>query len=682
MADAQYIIEIATAMPDGPSTIAELDDLTSKLMGAGRRSDDFQAAVKRLATDLDAAKLASAGAAAALAAGNEQYKLLEVVAIRAAKAVEKAQAKGQFDPKAARAAGEAQIALDAYAVTLRKVEVASEAAKSKQDGLAKVLGNVNKIGAHADARTQGLNQKYEKLQAAVSRLPGPLGRVGSALVGSAKSAHGVSSAFTSAELGAVALVGALVAVAAVAVIATVAFVAGYASLVNFAVGAADAARTAQLSRDAFAALSAETAAGVGAFDAISAATGLADKDLFALTKQLKTAGVGANEMQSALRAAALAERALGAGGAGEFISKIQSGELAVKDFARTAEEKFGGIVADQLRGLDAQGKRFDKLWSGLFAGINVEPFLSAVEVLVGMFDKANPLAQAFGAAVEGAVNPIGPMVLKAAYAVEAFALGAAIQFVKMYLAIKPVVDWLGKLFASADGAQGQGLLNLLELLGKAAAVFAVVFGGALLVAVGAVGAVLGVVVGLFASLGVAIYETVTFAWSLVTGLVAVGTAIVEWATTVGADLMAGLVTGIVNAVSSVVAAVTSAVSSAIDAAKAVLGIASPSKVFAEIGTNTVLGFTGAVDAGAGEAQGSMAALVTPEARPLPVTGDNAAPSSRAGGGGGKTFDFAGATFTFHGVANAESARDLFAEMFTRLLEDDATSLGGAMVGAT
>lgn len=679
MSDSEYVIDISANM-NGAETLSELDALADKLTGGGRKSDDFQQALKRLTSDLNAAKSASADAAAALAAGSDQYKVLERDAIRASKAVEKAQGKGQFDARAVRDAHEANAALEQYTGTLRGLERASAAASGKQDSLGKSLANLNKIGAHADQRAASMNQKFEKLQAAVTRLPGPLGAIGGQLVGSAKAAHGVSTAFGGAEFATLAVAAAAVVAVAALVALTVAFFAGVVAVTRFAVAQADAARQAMLSREAFAALSDETAAGVSAFDAISAATGLADKDLVALTKQLRAAKVSAADMPDALRAAALAERALGSGGAGEFIDRIRAGETSVREFAKTAEDSFGGIVAEQIRGVDAQLERSSKNWNRLFAGINLDPFLDALSVLTGMFAKGEPLAEAFGLGVEGAINPIGPMALNAAYAIEAFVLEFAIQLTKMYLFVKPAIKWLGELFGAADDSTA--LIDTLAVLGKISAVLAVVFGVTLVAAVAAVTAVVAVGVGMFAAFLAGITLVVVGVWDSLTGLYDVGAAIVEWATTIGVDLMRGLIDGVVSMVTAVVTAVSDAVGSAIDAAKEVLGIASPSKVFAEIGTNTVAGFTEAVDAGAGEAQGSMAALVgtEPAAASASKSGANAAASSGKGGAS-KSFDFSGATFSFHGVKDAEQARGMFAEMLTRLLEDDADSLGGAEVPA-
>jgi phage-related protein len=89
---------------------------------------------------------------------------------------------------------------------------------------------------------------------------------------------------------------------------------------------------------------------------------------------------------------------------------------------------------------------------------------------------------------------------------------------------------------------------------------------------------------------------------------------------VGGDIMRGLADGITGAAGAVVSAITGAVSGAIDSAKKALGIASPSKVFAEIGGYTGEGFAMGVDESAPEAQASMTSMVEP---PAPATAGEA-----------------------------------------------------------
>lgn len=687
MADAAYVISIAAEMPDGATTIAELEALSAKLTGAGTKSDHFQEAIKRLGSELDAAKAAADAANAALKDGSSEYSILEREALRASKALEKAQAANVVPIDVYRRAQQANAALSEYEKKLKGLEDAAAGANGAHDKLAAGLDKVKRLGASVDQRNALLNQKYEKLGQVVSFLPGPLGRVGSSLVRGAKASHELGTAVgTSTASLAIMAVGTVVAVAAVAALTAV-MVAGTVAAARYAVSVADTAREARLTREATAALNPEMAAAVGAFDAVAAATGASDDQLYSLSKALKAAKVSAADMPAALYAAAQAEAALGKGGAAEFIARVQDGTLAVGAFAAEAESKFGGVVAARLRGLDAQGKRFEKLWAGLFDGLNIEPVLDAVSVLVGMFDKGNPLAQAFGLAIEKAFGFVEKYALPAAYAVEAFALGFAIQATKIYIAVQPAIAKIAELFGLGDDSRGGRLLSVMVGLGKVAAIVGLVFGGTLLVVVGAFAGMLAFAASVAAGFALAVYGVgAAVVWAVGKSLElfgALGEAISGWYTTLfdmGANLMAGLVAGITGAVTAVVEAVTGAVGKAIAAAKDVLGIASPSKVFAEIGQNTAAGFVEGVDDGTAEAHGSMAALVASKAAapdPSAQTNVAAAPVTSTSTSASKTIDLSGSTWTFHGVKDADTARDKFAEALTLLLEGDADSLTGA-----
>ncbi len=123
----------------------------------------------------------------------------------------------------------------------------------------------------------------------------------------------------------------------------------------------------------------------------------------------------------------------------------------------------------------------------------------------------------------------------------------------------------------------------------------------------------------------------------------------------------------------IIDAITGAVTSAIAAAKSLLGIASPSKVFAEIGGYTAEGFSDGVDSGAAAAQGSMANLVAPGPA---VT---AAAPGAAGGKSGASIDLSGAVFHITGVKDSEHAAEKIGAALTAILRGDVESLRGAAV---
>lgn len=693
MADSEYIIEIAAQLPDGPTTIAELDRLTATLTGAGRRSDDFQAAMKRLGNDLDVAKTAAKAANDALALGSDNYRVLERDALKASKAVERAAAKGVVPDEIAKQAKAADIALAQYGFQLAALEKASKGADTEQARLAGHLDKVRKVAQHVDERNAKSIEKYGRLGQAAGLIPGPIGDIARASVRAGQAQAGLSATFGGSAIAALGAIAAVAALVAVVVAATVAAVAGAVAFVQYATSVGDTAREAAITREALGALSAETAAAVGSFDAVSAATGLADDRLADITKQLRAAKVSAEDMPAALRAAATAEAALGKGGAAEFLDRLRKNEAGVQDLADEIDAQLGGLAARRLRGLAAQSDKLGKLWRGLFDGINIEPVLDAVSILVGMFDKANPLAQAMGAAIQGAFSIVEKYAVAAAYAVEAFALGFAIELTKLYIAVKPALKWIAELFGFKD-------TSLRETL-DAAVVAGKIFAGVFIVALGAIAVLVAAAAVAFAVFAAPVFVLVGAVSALVYGLVllegvlvsavlgafAAVTAFItetipQWAS-LGADLIAGLVQGIIGGIGSVISAVTDTVGGAINAAKEALGIASPSKVFAEIGDMTVMGFTGALDAGTVDANASMSSLVTPDpAVSTAATSAGAAPAQAKGGAAPSAgIDLAGATFNFYGVENAEQARGRFAELLTMLLEEDADSLAGAVAPA-
>lgn len=569
MADARYVIDVAAEM-SGEETVDELDALIEKLAAGGRKSDDFQRALQRVTADLDAAKVASAEAAAALAAGNDQYRVLESAAIKAAKAVERAQMAGKIDLGAAKRAGDAQAALDAYSASLRGLEVASAGATAKQAKLAAQVANLNKLGAHADSRLAALNQRYEKLGQAVSFLPGPLGAVAQQFVAAQRAGLGLT-----VSLGAV-----------------------RAAMILTAVGAL---------------------AGAGAI-------------------------------------------------AGLFV-----------------------LIAKKVPGADKLVDRLGSNIEALFEGVDWTPFLQALGVIVDMFGKANPLAEFFGIALRKTFAVVGAFALEAAYVIEAFALEVAIAAVKAYLFFKKYGDEIiavieGIAIAAGIFAVAWAVANLgviAGLVAQAASWVAMGVAAAAAWLVAAAPAIL--VVAAIAAVGYAISQLILHWDEVVEGVKLIWADLttwlgeqVQWFADLGRNLMMGLVSGITGAVSAVISAVSGAVTGAVDAAKSVLGIASPSKVFAEIGGYTVEGFTGAVDEGAGEAQGSMAALVAPT--PAVAQAASSGAAGATGGAGGKAkagVDLSGATLNFYGVKDAEThGASMLREAFTRLLEDDADSLSG------
>jgi len=218
----------------------------------------------------------------------------------------------------------------------------------------------------------------------------------------------------------------------------------------------------------------------------------------------------------------------------------------------------------------------------------------------------------------------------------------------------PLLADLAKFLQTKEGIDA--IKTAFKFAASAAAAIAVVMG----VLGAAVGAVIAVVVGTWYVLFVAPIQAVIEAiGALIDAFSGVGNSIGNLgsqAMAAGTSFVQGLIGGITSGAGALVAAVQGLASSALGAFKGVLGIASPSKVMAEMGGHTVDGFAQGVDASADKAQASMDAMVTP--------------SSGKGGAAGKGgFSFVNCTFG-EGMSEAV-VRDLFAKVLGEMAAEGA-----------
>ena len=757
MADAaQYLIEVSAQAAGVDTTVAQLDTLARGLSGIGKDAAVFQDALSRVTSQLGAAREASSVASADLSEGASAYGKLERAALQASKAAEKAALRnlGVVPPELQAKATAAAAALDVQAAAMVGLESRSKAAAAAEKQLVGELEGVKRLGAHVNKIMSKSSEELSKIQSGISMVGGPVGRLGQQVLGPVKGFADLKSVLGASRAAMlVAAVGAALLVVAIAAL-VVAVVAGAVAIAGFAVSLASTRREAELSQEAFAAMNPELAA--LDFTGLTRDTGVASDRLRALTKSLIGAKVAAADMPVALRAAALAEAALGQGGADEFIASMREGKLSVQEFANTTEAKLGGIVGRQMLGLEAQGARFRANVSDLFGGLNIDPVLSAMQLLVGLFDRTTESGRAMQMLFEKVFQPLIDQAENAAQVVVGFALGFLIGLTKVYIALKPAIKAIGEFF----GFEDTSLTDVCKLAAKAGEFMAMIFVG-VAAAFGAVAVVVGVVVAAIFALGVAIVkgvvwlitarETVTeFSYTLANAIGEGVTAAIAWLGSLpgkaieaiasfggafaglpgmiagviasviayfggvnwgdlGASILRGLAAGITGAAGVVVSAVKNAIGGAISAAKSLLGIHSPSRVFAGLGENTGEGFVGGVEGMTGEAQRATAGLVAPpDVAPValatvrahdpqtpleradvgagagagagpslhvPLTASVGAPAPSASSGA--TVSMAGATFNFNGVKDAEDAVARFGEWLTRAIEGDVAELGGA-----
>jgi len=333
--------------------------------------------------------------------------------------------------------------------------------------------------------------------------------------------------------------------------------------------------------------------------------------------------------------------------------------------------------------------------------------IAGVSILADLFDKTTVAGEALQFLFESIFQPIVDQATNAAYVVEAFYLGFLIGALKLYIGLKPAIKAIAEFFGFEDTSL-ESLLAIVTKAGEYAAYvfagFAVVFGvlavavALALVPVAAIAAAVYLLITAVIAAGAALLGIFVSAWQSVTAFFA-GLDLVQ----VGTDIVLGLARGISGAASYVLSAITGVVGGAINAAKSLLGISSPSKVFADIGVNTGEGMTSGVEDGTADVQAAYKEMVSPDVALTAATTSGAAlaeadasaasipsaadaPSSGVSasesGGGGALRDFSNAMFNFYGVKDAEGAEQKFREMLLMADEELALMLGAGEAATT
>lgn len=627
-------------------------------------ADTTAAACANLADKLTAAGAASAAASAAVTAGEAAYARAERSADSAAKALErigvaadaqrgKLQAAldsgGNADAAAAKLqnlltrqseaaakAASTASAMNAEAASLDKLKVAASAAADNEAKLSKQQAATASASKTLAKGTDDVSQaagggtlNLRALSGAFGKLGGPLGSIGQQVT-----AFGGGLQKMTKVLGDV---GPYVAAAVVAVALAAAFAVATLAIAKFGIESSDTARTQALLSDGIAGSVAGGRQLDKTFADLANKVPLSREELSGMASDLAKSGLKGDALSSALETAA----------------------------TKAAKLKFGPDFAKQMLSLDNQASRFKSNVAGIFSGLKIEGLLEGLQKLVALFDTSTVTGKAMKVVFESLFQPVVDGLTSIIPKARTTFIQLEILALKAMIAIKP--------YGSVLQAIGYGFLILGAVVVGAVAIFV----GAGLLMVAAFAALLGLPFAIkagFDSLGASIQSTIGAVTQWFTAKFAEVSAFLEGLSfaDIGTNLIMGLANGITGAGGAVLSAITGVVGGAVDAAKAKLGIASPSKVFAEIGANTAAGMAGGVDDNAGDVKGSLESMVAPPE--TASAGAGAAKGSSSSGGGGGSF--AGAVFNLYGVEGAEDAEARIGALLTRLLEGDASQLGG------
>lgn len=484
-----------------------------------------------------------------------------------------------------------------------------------------------KFGATGKSAS-GFRAKMLELEKAAQSMPGPLGGVITKL-------SSYTSKMTAAQLSTIALGAAFIGTAAAAAVLTK-------SLFDEALAAGDATRNELLHFEALTKMRNMLGIAPGkaadmqnAVDKVSASVSIGRDKVAGYAEQLYRSGLRGANLETALEGASVKASALGDAAGSSFAgfaASVALGGGSVKRLADDVKNRFGGIVQRQMSSLEVQQRKQKENWASLFRGVNVEPVLNALKGLRDILNVNTAAGQALKGIFGSMLKPIMSAAESGIVFIRRFFKQMLIGALEMKIAYQEVRNWWAKTFGKASVTQTSSLLDKIELGRIAVYVLAAAFAYlATTVTVSAISAIASFGTTLLMTVVPAIWAGVTAAasfavsilavtWPFLLAAVAVAAFVagiaalydlwneIDW-TDLGRNLWKGIVEGLNAGWEAVKSVFSDLASEAANAFATALGIASPSKVFAELGYELPAGVAKGIQQGAPEAQRAAANIV-------------------------------------------------------------------------
>ena len=421
----------------------------------------------------------------------------------------------------------------------------------------------------------------------------------------------------------------------------------------------------------------------GYMDDVSGSTALGRGQISQYTEQLYRMGLRGENLKQALKGVSQVASVQGQQEASLFMGMAANAAFAgqsVKRLADDVESRIGSTARAKMLSLDVQMLKFRENIDAMFHGLKLDKLLNALNSIVQMFSQAEATGRAWKTVMEALFQPLFDGLGTGAPLVKRFIQGITIAVLSLLIVVFKAKKWLFETFGKPEWVSNLDMGTVAIWAGYAA-VGALTAGLMLLVApilaITTATLIMGAVIaGAFAIallpvvlFGAALYglwQAAVFAWDK---LKEFGNWVIsfDWAG-LGKAIIDGIVNGLKNGADLLMSSMRDLGNGAIDSFKSVLGIHSPSRVFAEAGVNIAQGVSQGVDDGSAQANASIEHLVrVPE-----TTG-----KSSGVGGGGNTFNI-----TVHSAGgDGESVARTVREEITKLLEGMAVGMGAGMEGA-
>jgi hypothetical protein len=548
----------------------------------------------------------------------------------------------------------------------KKLSTEIDATKSRiassQSGFMKLGGNLSDIGKHARAAKVGIKEAKDGLKEAeekvlpfgkqVSGLARPLNQISKALgfhTGLGADLKGLGAAFNNPQI--------LMAVLAIgAVVAAVAFVAAAGAAAVYAIHLADAARSNRIYLEAVEG-SAEGGKMLGdTIKKLSNDLPLAKEKIQALGVSMVQSGLADDDLTRGMHAAATAASVLG-DAAGEKLKSVLERNA---DATGAMKGKFKATADD----FKASGIELDDVANALASNLGVT-FKQAEDAL-----KQGRVSMADGTkAIDDAVsNKLGGAAAQLNNSLDAIGKRAKDNFEDLFSGadIEPLLQGLSDAveLLSASSVEGQALREMIAgIMSGFSEFLALATGGS---AESFTDYIDDIIIGMLA-VEVAFYTAkiaVKKFFQDPIGSIEKFEAKLE---AIGQNMMTSLAGAITKNGGKVSDAITGVVGDALTAAKVLLGIKSPSKVFEAMGVNTVAGYAQGVEKESPRAERAVERMVA-----VPASASGSAPQRAS-------VAAPGVTLNWYGPPPSQDDQVRFRQMLTEALELAARQSGAPVV---
>lgn len=433
-----------------------------------------------------------------------------------------------------------------------------------------------------------------------------------------------------------------------------------------------------------------------AIDRVSGASTLSRERLTEMARGLYVAGVRGQNLTDTLQGFATTTEVQGDEQAQLWLGYAKAVALgggSVKKMADTVQAQLGGRVQEMMLSSEVQAQKLAENYRALFGNLKLAPLLKAKASFYEMFSQGNAFGRALKALLGTVLQPLVDAQAKAWPVIKRFFQGMLLSALDFGIVVLDIAIWVKETF----GLKAPGDLKKTEgafaMLGRIAFyVLGVIVGLTAVLAIGLATSLTAKVVpalwsgtramtafglsGLkalgrlalgFSGLAVKVLAAtwpILLAAAALWGLYKIGELLYVIWDEIGREMWRGFVRGIESGWDAISKALSELADKAKTALKSALGIASPSKVFAELGEDITGGLVVGMEAGKADVDQTVRHLVEP------ADAKGAGPAA-ANGSAGKSIVFSFGDININGAAGdspQKMAASIMDELEKRLTE--------------